>query len=182
MSSPASDSTRAPGVPREFATTRWSVILAAGGSTPAATDALAVLCQAYWYPLYAYVRRQGHAPADAQDLTQEFFARLLQRGDLGTVAPERGRFRAWLLAVMKHFLAKEWARVHRLKRGGATPHVPMDANTGEERYAREPADLVTAEHLYDRRWAMDLLDRGLTRLEAESAAAGKADQFAALKF
>jgi RNA polymerase sigma-70 factor (ECF subfamily) len=158
------------------------VVLAAGGATPAASDALAVLCRAYWYPLYAFVRRQGHSPDDAQDLTQEFFARLLARGDLASVAPERGRFRAWLLAVMKHFLAKEWVRANRLKRGGGVAAVPLDGVAGEERYTHEPADSVTPEKLYDRRWAMDLLDRGLIRLEAEQAAAGKVEQFAALKF
>src|SRR3954467_11197479 len=108
MFSPHSESARRSGGVREFATTRWSVVLAAGNSTPAAAEALAILCHAYWYPLYAFVRRQGHLPADAQDLTQEFFARLLERDDLAALAPERGRFRAWLLAVMKHFLAKEW--------------------------------------------------------------------------
>ena len=180
MSSPASDSA-APDA-RQFATTRWSVVLAAGGATPAAGEALAVLCRAYWYPLYAFVRRQGHAPHDAQDLTQEFFARLLEKGWLGGLAPERGRFRSWLLAAMKHFLAKEWRDAHREKRGGSAEVEPLDTVAAEERYAREPADLVSAEKLYDRRWAMDLLDRGFARLEAEFSAAGKAAQFSALKF
>jgi RNA polymerase sigma-70 factor (ECF subfamily) len=171
-----------PGAARDFATTRWSVVLAAGNSTPAGAEALAVLCRVYWYPLYAYVRRQGHSQEDAQDLTQEFFARLLERDDLVSVAPERGRFRAWLLAVMKHFLAKEWARAHRIKRGGETPPVSLESVAVEERYAREPTDLATPELLYDRRLALDLLDRGLVRLEAEFVAAGKASHFTALKF
>ena len=175
-----SDSTN-PGA-RAFATTRWSVVLAAGGATPAAGEALAVLCRAYWYPLYAFVRREGKSAPDAQDLTQEFFARLIAKEWLGEVAPERGRFRSWLLAAMKHFLAKEWRDAHREKRGGGATFEPLDTSAAEERYGREPAELATAEKLYDRRWAMDLLDRGFARLEAEFAAAGKAAQFAALKF
>ena len=175
-----SDSTN-PGA-RAFATTRWSVVLAAGGATPAAGEALAVLCRAYWYPLYTFVRREGKSAPDAQDLTQEFFARLIAKEWLGEVAPERGRFRSWLLAAMKHFLAKEWRDAHREKRGGGATFEPLDTSAAEERYAREPAELATAEKLYDRRWAMDLLDRGFARLEAEFAAAGKAAQFAALKF
>jgi RNA polymerase sigma factor (sigma-70 family) len=182
MSSPARDSHGTGSAPHQFATTRWSVVLAAGGVSPSAGEALAVLCRVYWYPLYAFVRRQGHSPADAQDLTQEFFARLLAKEWLGSVAPERGRFRSWLLAAMKHFLAKEWRDAHRQKRGGGKGLESLDAMEAEERYAREPVDLASAERLYDRRWAMDLLDRGLARLEAEFSKAGKAAQFAALKF
>ena len=158
-----------------FVTTRWSMVLAAGAATE---DALTVLCSTYWYPLYAFVRRQGYAPPDAQDLTQEFFARLLEKQWLGRIAPEKGRFRAWLLASMKHFLAKEWIHSHRLKRGGAVTFLELDE--AEERYAREPAE--SADKLYDRRWALDLLERGLTRLEAEFATAGKAVHFKELRF
>ena len=178
---PAPSNSTNPGA-RAFATTRWSVVLAAGGATPAAGEALAVLCRAYWYPLYAFVRRGGKSAPDAQDLTQEFFARLIAKEWLGEVAPERGRFRSWLLAAMKHFLAKEWRDAHREKRGGGATFEPLDTSAAEERYARAPAELATAEKLYDRRWAMDLLDRGFARLEAEFAAAGKAAHFAALKF
>jgi RNA polymerase sigma-70 factor (ECF subfamily) len=172
-------SAAAPCGARVFATTRWSVILNARADSTAAHDALAALCRAYWYPLYAFVRREGHSSEDAQDLTQEFFARLIEKEWLDGVAPERGRFRSWLLAAMKHFLSNERVRAQRLKRGGAVEFVALDA---EERYAREPSEPAAAERLYDRRWALDVLDRGLARLAAEQAAAGKAEQFAALKF
>jgi RNA polymerase sigma factor (sigma-70 family) len=167
---------------RAFASTRWSVVLAAGGSTPEAQDALAILCRLYWYPLYAFVRREGKNADDAQDLTQEFFARLIDKEWLCGVAPERGRFRSWLLAAMKHFLAKEWRDAQRLKRGGGLAFVPLDTSDAEERYAHEPANLLSAEQIYDRRWALDLLDRGLVRLKAEFEAAGKVAHFETLKF
>jgi RNA polymerase sigma factor (sigma-70 family) len=168
---------------RAFASTRWSVVLAAGGSTPAARDALAILCRLYWYPLYAFVRREGKSADDALDLTQEFFARLIEKEWLDGVSPERGRFRSWLLAAMKHFLAKEWRDAQRLKRGGGVTLVPLDPGDAEERYAHEPAaDLLTADQIYDRRWALDVLDRGMVRLKTECEAAGKAAHFEALKF
>jgi RNA polymerase sigma-70 factor (ECF subfamily) len=167
---------------RVFATTRWSVVLAARGATPAAESALAVLCRTYWYPLYAFVRRNGHAPHDAQDLTQEFFARLLAKEWLGEVARERGRFRSFLLAAMQHFLANEWRDAQRLKRGGGVVFVPFDARDAEDRYLHEPADPLTAEQIYDRRWALDLLERSLARLRTEFEGAGKAAHFEALKF
>lgn len=171
----------APGA-RDFHTTHWSIVVSAKGDSGGAHESLAKLCEAYWFPLYAFVRRQGTSSPDAQDLTQEFFARLLEKGWLHGVDRERGRFRSWLLAAMKHFLAKEWRDAHREKRGGGATFEPLDTSAAEERYAREPAELATAEKLYDRRWAMDLLDRGFARLEAEFAAAGKAAHFAALKF
>jgi RNA polymerase sigma-70 factor (ECF subfamily) len=176
---PSDTSAAGPAGARTFATTHWSVVLAARGATPAAREALAKLCRDYWYPLYAFVRREGYGAHDAQDFTQEFLARLIEKEWLAGVAPERGRFRSWLLAAMKHFLANEWVRAQRLKRGGAQEFVSLDA---EERYAREPSEPAAAENLYDRRWALDVLDRGLARLAAEQAAAGKAEQFAALKF
>jgi len=157
MRVPTNDST-APDA-RAFATTHWSVVLRASDASPAADDALATLCKSYWYPLYAYVRRQGHASHDAQD------------------------FRSWLLAAMKHFLAKEWRDGQRLKRGGGATFVPLDTGDGEERYLHEPqTEGLSAEQIYDRRWALDLLDRGLTRLKSELETAGKAAHFAALKF
>ena len=166
-----------------FEATRWSIVAAAGAAdSQCAHRALEHLCTAYWYPLYAFVRRQGHSPHDAQDLTQEFFARLIGKDWLAGVAPERGRFRSWLLAAMKHFLAKEWRDAHREKRGGGATFVPLETGDAEDRYAHEPAAPGSAEHLYDRRWALDLLDRGLAKLQAEFEAAGKAAQFAALKF
>jgi RNA polymerase sigma factor (sigma-70 family) len=179
MSSPPSDSLarKAPA----FATTHWSIVLAAGGATPAAGNALAVLCRAYWYPLYVFVRRQGHAPHDAQDLTQAFFARLLAKSALGAVTPERGRFRTFLLTAMEHFLINEWRRARTRKRGGGAPLLSLD-DDAEARYLREPADAITPEKLFDRRWALTLLDRVLVRLGGELAAVGKAAQFEALKF
>ncbi|MEQ1854553.1 MAG: sigma-70 family RNA polymerase sigma factor [Chthoniobacteraceae bacterium] len=180
----SSDSGSTPPTARAFATTRWSVVLRAGSGADEtnARDALAMLCRAYWYPLYAFVRRTGKSAHDAQDLTQEFFARLVEKEWLAGVVRERGRFRSWLLAAMKHFLAKEWRDSQREKRGGSTEFVPLDSVSAEERYAREPADSASAEQIYDRRWALDLLDRGLARLQMEFGAAGKAAQFAALRF
>jgi len=157
------------------------MVLRAGGSSPKARDALSSLCAAYWYPLYAYVRRQGHSAHDAQDLTQEFFARLLDRGGVGGVAPDLGRFRTWLLAALQHFLINEWHRARAQKRGGGALHLSMD-DDAEARYLREPADPLTAEKLFDRRWALTLLDRVLTRLGAEMAETGKTAHFEALKF
>jgi len=180
MATPSSDSI-VPGT-RGFVTTRWSVVLSARGDTTGAQSALAKLCTTYWYPLYAFVRRQGHGPHDAQDLTQEFFARLLEKGWLGDVDRERGRFRSFLLASMKHFLANEWDRAHALKRGGKTTLLRLDDASAEARYRNEPAEHTTAEQLFDRRWAMTILDEVLARLRAEMTAAGKLPHFEALKF
>ena len=167
---------------REFHTTHWSMVLHARGDSAGAQAALAKLCAAYWYPLYAFVRRQGLGEHDAQDLTQEFFARLLQKGWLGDVERERGRFRSFLLAAMKHFLANEWDRSRAKKRGGGVATIALDAMSAETRYRHEPADTQTAEKLFDRRWAMTLLDQVLARLRAEMLAAGKLADFDALKF
>ncbi len=168
---------------RSFATTRWSIVLAAREPTQdAGSAALATLCRSYWYPLYAFVRRQGLGEHDAQDLTQEFFARLLEKGWLGGVERERGRFRSWLLASMKHFLANEWDRSRAKKRGGGAVTISFDAMSAESRFRHEPADTETAESLYDRRWALTLLDQVLARLRAEMSAAGKLVHFEALKF
>jgi RNA polymerase sigma-70 factor (ECF subfamily) len=177
MSSAPSESAPAAG---DFATTRWSVVLAARGDGSGAERALADLCEGYWYPLYAFVRRQGHAPHDAQDLTQEFFARLIGKGWLADVGRERGKFRSFLLTAMKHFLANEWDRAHAQKRGGGAV-VSFDALTAEQRYAAEPADLASAEKLFDRCWALQLLDRVLARLRGEFEAQGKVRVFEELK-
>jgi len=153
-----------------FATTHWSVVLAAGDGTDSqAASALEKLCRRYWYPLYAYVRRQGRGPEEAQDLTQAFFAQLLARGSLGTVSREKGRFRSFLLAAMNHFLADEWDRAHRQKRGGDAKVIPLDALEAEERYRFEPVDRLDAARLFDRRWAMTVLDQAISRLETEFA-------------
>jgi RNA polymerase sigma-70 factor (ECF subfamily) len=167
--------------PRAFATTRWSVILSAGHETPAAHAALSTLCRAYWYPLYAFVRRQGNSPEDAQDLTQEFFVRLIAKGWLDAVARERGRFRSFLLAAMKHFLANEWDKAQAQKRGGGAECFSIDETTAEGRYVHEPADIASPENLFEQRWASALLDQVLARLREEMTAAGKAAQFDVLK-
>ena len=166
---------------RDFHTTRWSVVLHARGDSTGAQASLAKLCAAYWYPLYAFVRRQGHAPHDAQDLTQEFFARLLEKSWLDAVDRERGRFRSWLLASMQHFLANEWDRAHAQKRGGGVPDVSFDALTAEQRYALEPVDTASPEKLYDRCWALALLDRAFAWLRAEFDTPEKARLFDELK-
>ena len=166
----------------QFLTTRWSVVLAAGHqSLPEADEAMATLCQTYWYPLYAYVRRQGHSPHDAQDLTQEFFARFLEKGFIDEVRRERGRFRSFLLAALKHFLANEWDRARALKRGGGRELISLDEQEAECRYALEPKDELSPDRIYERRWAMLLLERVLDRLKRESGEAGKARQFDLLK-
>lgn len=170
------------GAAREFATTRWSVVMAAGAPTSSRSEeALAQLCQAYWYPLYAYVRRQGHSAHDAQDLTQEFFARLLEKNYLAAVNRDKGRFRSFLLAALKHFLANEWDKARALKRGGGQEIIHLDAHDAETRYSLEPKELLSADKIYERRWAMLLLDRVLNRLREEQVAAGKGEQFDLLK-
>lgn len=159
-----------------FRTTHWSIVLAAGGSnSPAARTALEALCETYWYPIYAYIRRQGHGSASAQDLTQEFFARLLERNDLRSVHPERGRFRAFLRASIRHFLSNEWDKAKALKRGGGRRVLSLDFDEGERRYELEPALGVTPEILFDKRWALMLLDRVRDELCNEYRAAKKGD-------
>lgn len=150
------------------------MVLEAGapGSRKAA-EALEELCRLYWYPLYAYTRRRGYGAEDAQDLTQAFFAHLLSKDFLRGVGPEKGRFRSFLLACLKHFLADEWERAHTAKRGGALPALPLDWAEAESRYALESRVAASPENLYERRWAIDLLDYTLDRLRAESVAAGK---------
>jgi RNA polymerase sigma-70 factor (ECF subfamily) len=165
-----------------FATTHWSIILAAADQeAPGATAALEALCRTYWYPLYAYVRRDGLSAEDAQDLTQEFFASLLRRNSLTRVAPEKGRFRFFLLAAMRHFLSDQRDRAQTIKRGGRATILSMDAQDAEERYRLEPVDRLDAEKIYERRWAMTLLEQALVRLRDEMAAAGKAELFERLK-
>ncbi|WP_395749107.1 RNA polymerase sigma factor [Prosthecobacter sp.] len=160
-----------------FATTRWSVVLAARHAD--SRQAMETLCRSYWYPLYAYVRRDGRTPHDAQDLTQEFFARLVEKDWLRSAGPEQGRFRTFLLVAMKRFLINEWHKSSALKRGGHITHVPLDAEDAERRFAAEP-DLAP-DAIYERRWAMTLLDQTLRALEAEFAIPGKADHFHAMK-
>ena len=165
-----------------FATTHWSVVLTAQRTdTTRAQAALAKLCQTYWYPLYAFVRRQGHSPPDSQDLTQEFFARLLAKNYLAGVAPEKGNFRSFLLASLKHFLANEWDRAHAAKRGAGQTMISLDDTEAEERYRLEPVDNMTADKLFDRRWVMTLLEQVMARLRFEYAQNGNANLYEKLK-
>lgn len=165
-----------------FATTRWSVVLAARDRQAAdAHEALASLCSIYWYPLYAFIRRWGHDAESAQDLTQEFFVRLLDKDFLSAVDRSKGKFRSFLLAAANHFLLNEAKRERAEKRGGGRTIVPLDADAAEGRYVLEPAHELTAEKLFERRWALTLLERVLARLDEEMAQAGKSAAFAKLK-
>lgn len=164
-----------------FATTRWSVVLAASGAdSPAADEALARLCETYWYPLYGYLRARGHDAANAEDLTQAFFAQVLEKKTLRHADPARGRFRSFLLTSLKNSAAN--ARDHQFarKRSPDMPLLPLDAGTAEERYQLEPATGETPERIFDRRWALALLDRVMDRLAAENAA-GRRHHFDRLK-
>lgn len=165
-----------------FATTHWTVVLAAGhGATPQADRALEELCRTYWYPLYAYVRRQGRSKEDAEDLTQGFFASFLRRNYLEGVSSEKGRFRAFLLGALKHYLANEHDRASRQKRGGGVTHLSLDWQDADSRYQVDPADHLSPDKLYDRAWAVALLEQVIGRLRAECAAEGKPEVFEALK-
>jgi RNA polymerase sigma-70 factor (ECF subfamily) len=171
-----------PEAARRFASTRWSLVVAAGQrDLPESEAALASLCRLYWYPLYAYARRHLPHVEDAQDLTQEFFARLLEREYLRQADPRRGRFRSFLLTAFKHFLAKERERAHAQKRGGGRKVLPLDFQNGEQRYQREPGHEATAEALYERGWALTLLEQTLARLREEQIGAGKERLFECLK-
>jgi len=161
-----------------FALTRWSVVLAAGRSqTKLARDALEQLCRTYWSPIYAFVRRQGHSPHDAQDLTQEFFARLLEKNYLQDVHPSKGRFRSFLLASLNHFLANEWDKARAQKRGGGQSLISIDGPSAESSYALEPVENVTPKTLFERRWATALLEKVLARLRTEYVSDGKQKVF-----
>jgi RNA polymerase sigma factor (sigma-70 family) len=165
-----------------FVTTHWSVVLSARQKdSPQSAAALETLCRTYWYPLYAYVRRQGQSPHDAQDLTQGFFARLLQKDYLKAAAREKGRFRTFLIVALKRFLANEWDHDRAQKRGGGQPVLSLDTELAEERYRIEPVEGATADRIYERRWALTLLDRTMTRLREEFVVAGKAEEFKRLK-
>jgi RNA polymerase sigma factor (sigma-70 family) len=167
---------------RQFATTRWSQVIAAGADQTAdSREALARLCESYWYPLYVYVRRWGYDADQAQDLTQEFFARLLEKHYLKAADPTRGRFRSFLLAALKHFLSNERDRAGAVKRGGRTTVIPLEFENAEGRYSREPPDEETPETVYERRWALTLLERTLVRLRGEFTTAGKGRLFARLE-
>jgi RNA polymerase sigma-70 factor (ECF subfamily) len=166
----------------QFATTHWSLIAAAvDRNSPQATEALAALCQTYWYPLYAFIRRQGFPWDRAQDLTQEFFARLLEHDTLERVHREKGRFRSFLMAACRHFLANERDRSKAQKHGGGRMFVSIDFQTAESRYGLEPADTLTPEMIFERRWALTLLDHVLARLKQEFQQTNKGMVFERLK-
>jgi RNA polymerase sigma-70 factor (ECF subfamily) len=165
-----------------FAPTRWSVVLAAGQRHASQSDAaLEELCRVYWFPLYAYGRRRGHTREDAEDLTQAFFARFLERNYLEGLSAGRGRFRAFLLAALKHFLANEWDKAQRQKRGGAVTHLPLDWQTADARFQIATANEPNPDAAFDREWALALLHKVVARLHEEWIAAGSGAQFEALK-
>ena len=165
-----------------FPTTRWSRVVAAGDlAAPEAREALASLCAAYWYPLYAFIRRKGHGPDAALDLTQEYFARLLEKGTIAAADRGKGRFRSFLLADCSHFLAHRREKDRALKRGGGTAPLSIDARDAEGRYVREPAHHQTPEHLFERDWALALLEGVLARLRGEYHDSGRGEVFEVLK-
>src|SRR5207249_982568 len=164
-----------------FATTHWSVVLEAQGPTPAAQAALEKLCRTYWRPIYSFVRRQGVGPEEAEDLTQGFFALLLERRDLDAVRKEKGRLRSYLLTSLKHFLASEQRRAMAVKRGKGQRVVALDGLSANERSEIEPADSLGADRLYERRWASTLMEQVLRRLKDEYRTAGNAELFDLLK-
>jgi RNA polymerase sigma-70 factor (ECF subfamily) len=182
-----SDRHNAQATPRVFMATRWTMVLQAAqwsaskGTSPQASQAMADLCSSYWYPMYAYVRHRGYEAAEAEDLTQEFFATLLAKDYLASVDPAKGRFRHFLLATMKHFLANAWDRAHAQKRGGGQTILSLNWQDAEMRYGMEPSHGLTPEKSYERQWALAVLQRVLDRLQAEFAAAGKQKVFAELK-
>jgi RNA polymerase sigma factor (sigma-70 family) len=165
-----------------FVTTHWTVVLAAGKQHTEQSDhALAALCRVYWRPLYTYVRRRGYSAHDAEDLTQEFFARLLARNDVATVSPERGKFRSYLLAAINHFLSDEWDKARAQKRGGGQV-IHLDSAVAESLYAAEHADGLAPERLFDQRWAITVLEEVYRQLRQEYEREGKAALFESLRF
>src|ERR1043166_1148159 len=160
----------APAASGQFATTHWSVVLAAGKSDASqANEALEKLCRTYWYPIYAYLRRRGRGEQDAQDLAQGFFAQLLERRSIQGVEREKGKFRSFLLASLNYYVADERDRAHAQKRGGGRQILSFDAHEAEERYRLEPVDERSPDKLFERRWAIALLDQVLVRLAEEIA-------------
>ena len=165
-----------------FATTRWSVVLAATGTpSPASAAALEAICHAYWYPLYSYVRRCGQSPHDAQDLTQEFFCRLFEKRWLDSADGKKGKLRIYLITALKNFMANEWRKASAQRRGGGQALVQFDTTTAESRYVADNSSTQVPDEIYDRQWALTLLDLTLNRLEAEFLTAGKQVHFEVLK-
>ena len=170
--------TRATGADGRFATTQWSLVLAASRpGAPEAEAALERLCRLYWYPVFAFVRRQGHSSEDAQDLTQGFFARLIEKGDLGAADRSRGRFRSFLLSACQHFLSNERDRARASKRGGGRAPVPIDAAAAEGRYQAALSHAETPERIYERQWCLTLLQAALDGVRADYLEAGNARVF-----
>jgi len=165
-----------------FATTHWSVVLAAGDSrSPQAEDALEKLCRTYWYPIYAYVRRKGHSPENSQDLTQQFFSRLLEKKYLKLADAERGKFRGFLLTSLRHFLVNEWEKARTAKRGGGQVVLSLDEQDAESRYMAEPSTELSPDAIFEKRWAVTVLEQVLARFRQESVSAGKGELFERLK-
>jgi len=170
------------GDPARFETTRWSVVLAAGQSTcTESREALATLCRLYWYPVYAYARRRGLDSEQAADLTQGFFARLIEQKIVRGADAHRGKFRSYLLGAFKHFMSHEWARARAQKRGGGRKLIPLDAQLAEERYGIEPAHELTAQRLFERQWALRLLELAMEDLRDQCISDGKKRQFEVFK-
>jgi RNA polymerase sigma-70 factor (ECF subfamily) len=167
---------------RRFATTRWSLVMAAGDpASPNAASALASLCELYWFPVYAFIRRTGASVDDAADLTQAFFARVLEKGTFAHARQERGRFRSFLLSSVRNFVANERAAIRAMKRGGGQTILPLEIDDGERRYQLEPVDGVTPEQVYERRWAETVLDAALARLAAKYSDPNRQRLFQALR-
>lgn len=166
--------------PRLFPNTRWSVVLATRQPTPESAAALETICQAYWYPLYAYVRRCGKPPHDAQDLTQEFFCRLLEKRWLDSANREKGKLRSFLIVALKKFMSNEWDRVSAQRRGGGRAHAQIDTAFAESRFATD-AQALAPDETFDRQWALTLISLTTARLRAEFTAAGKPGDYDALK-
>jgi RNA polymerase sigma factor (sigma-70 family) len=182
MCHPKNRDSQSAGSNNRFASTSWSIVVAAGRpSSPDSQQALESLCRTYWYPLYAYVRRRVSSVHDAQDLTQGFFASLLERNTLGAADCQRGRFRSFLLTAFRNFLADEWDRAKAQKRGDGLRAIPLDFATAESRASIEPADKWSPEKTYEREWALTLLDLVLNRLREEFIAKGKQRHFETLK-
>ncbi len=180
MSDVKSNGAAAPRAGEWFATTHWSVVLAAGQQAlPQAAEALENLCRTYWYPLYAFVRRRGYSPEDAEDLTQGFLASLLSTRGLDSVHPAKGRFRSFLLASLNHFLANEWDKARTLKRGGGQPAISLD--TAETRYRAEPREDMSPDRIFERQWARTLLAQVAARLREDYQTAGKGPLFNVLQ-
>src|SRR6188768_2363788 len=165
-------------IPSGFQTTRWTLVQAAAENpTVDSRRALATLCQTYWHPVYAFIRRNGYNPDQSQDLTQGFFTLMLEKSYLARADQKRGRFRSFLLTAVKHFLANEWDRANALKRGGGQVAVSIDLVKAERAYEPELADAVTPEKIFERRWALSMLEHVMARLRADFVHAGRADQF-----